>query len=1251
MRRFLKILLALLLVLLLLGGLLGYGLLPGVLENWGGAALLAALQGQLNGQVSARAVSGNPFRGLTYQDLVVSGPGGEVLRVARLELGLSFWSLATLKPRLACTLFKPQLNLVQDQDGSWNLSALRRPGPPPPDSGGFSLLGVLLRRVEVPRLRVEKGEVSLTRAGETRRFAGLELRADLSLGRPGQPGQEILIRQADLALDTPPGRLEGQTRLSYRRGLLQVSRFTLKLADQPVLSLKGEVCAPEAGPTCRLRGQLGPLPGAALKRLFPRWPVPWNLAGDLTASGSWDRLRLALKGNMGQAQFDLKGELKAAATPPAFNLDLELKGLTGAQLQALENLSPQKLEGLSPVSARLHLEGAGLPWKPRSLAARLDLEPCHYRETRLSQGRFTLKGDATKQEMAGQAEGNFGALTLKAVGQLLPLGAPSRGAGGELTLDARDFRPGALGLDRFSETQVTARLAGKFRLPPGYSLARAYLSGSLEARGHLERQPLKQGRARFTLEHRKLNIAEARVSLASLEASFQGSFSDSGLQVRFAAGVADLGKLPWLTLPVSGALQGEGGVAGSWKAPQVTLAARARRLAGRGLKLEAADLSLALNGWPPESGRLQLKGHKLTAGIASFATLNLTGQGESRKWRFEMAATAAKQTPRAELAGTADLESRPLVVGISRATWQTENLTVKNTAPFQVRFLPGLQVGPASFQVDGGTFALQGSLGEGELAGRLEMKNLEAALLEPLGLPVKGRLQGHLALAGTPRAPSLDGSLSLAAGQLRNVPLKTLGTTLSFREGELQISGALEEGLKGSRLSWRGSLPLAVSLAPFKVAWGEKDLYLKVHSDNANLALIAALSPEIQAAESPLTILLEARGNPRQPRVAGQIRWGAGSLQLRQAGTPYKLDPGEIRLTGDKVAIPEIRFTSDGTLKLSGELSLAAPQGPQLEGRAQFNNFLVLNRGGNALWENGLVDIRGPLSGLQVKGRLVSPRAQFRPSFFRSELDPDIVLVSAPPQARGPSPGPALWRQLEMDVALKAPGNVILKDPMAKLELSVSLRARKAPGGPILLGGKIRALKGTVDIQGRPFKVEKASLVLPGTAGQPILADLHATERVQDITLVLNVTGTVLNPQIRLESLPPLPPADVLSYLVFGAPTATLTKDQYLSLGQQSWGVLGGVTSKKINEILGQSLPFLGGFKVRSGMGGGTFAVGVERELTKNVRVSYERHLNEERGQYEQQVRIEYKFNRNLSIESQLTPRNSGADAFYNIDF
>ena len=81
---------------------------------------------------------------------------------------------------------------------------------------------------------------------------------------------------------------------------------------------------------------------------------------------------------------------------------------------------------------------------------------------------------------------------------------------------------------------------------------------------------------------------------------------------------------------------------------------------------------------------------------------------------------------------------------------------------------------------------------------------------------------------------------------------------------------------------------------------------------------------------------------------------------------------------------------------------------------------------------------------------------------------------------------------------------------------------------------------------------------MPGVAGKPMTIEGSAVHDMDDITLVLNVSGTMTDPKIRLESLPPLPPADVLSYLVFGAPVRHPEPgNNTWPWGRNNWGFWG----------------------------------------------------------------------------------------------
>ena len=135
MRRF-RVFLYTAVLLLALGGQGLGGILPQKPLNWGGPQFLELAQSQLNGKLAAREISGNPLTGLTYKDVVLTGPQGQVLlRADQLELRLSAQSLTRLHPVVArLALVNPRLHLIQEE-GRWNFSPLapsQAPGPSEP---------------------------------------------------------------------------------------------------------------------------------------------------------------------------------------------------------------------------------------------------------------------------------------------------------------------------------------------------------------------------------------------------------------------------------------------------------------------------------------------------------------------------------------------------------------------------------------------------------------------------------------------------------------------------------------------------------------------------------------------------------------------------------------------------------------------------------------------------------------------------------------------------------------------------------------------------------------------------------------------------------------------------------------------------------------------------------------------------------------------------------------------------------------
>lgn len=1208
--------------------------------GWGGWRLVDWAQGRIHGEVKVRQVRGTPLTGLVFTDILVQGRQGEVLRAERVELRFSLFSFVKLQPVIAhLGIYGPRLTLKEDQAGHWNVSGLFRERPPPP-----------FHSLNFPQIQVQDGALDLSRPGETQHFRDFDLKLALTVLNPKRPRQAVQVHGASLAVTAPQGRFRLDAAFTYSRRRLDLKWLKVGAGEQPLMALAGEVRLDAADPIIDLKGSLGLVSGEEMRRLWPRWPAAGDLEGNFQVRGALAQLQVMGTGSLQKATYTLKGTLGRGSGPWEYDLGLALDGMAPGLLMARDHPWEPKLKALEPLAARLHLKGAGLGWPSERMEWSLECRPFRYQGARVEHLQLTLMGNARDQRLDGLVKGNFGQLKVAALGKLLPQFA------GDLKLKWEGVRPDLLGLPFLTDSLLDGSFAGNFRwlaAPPSASL---WVSGEVEAWGQILKQPLKEFKGRLTWDGARLEVPQVKLSLGTLTAEMKGAIQRTGLDVAYRGSLAADGTLPWLPADVRGRLEGEGTLKGPWEMPQLTFQGKGQSLLAGGLALDSLVIKVSGAGWPPQAGNLDLRGTGGKTPVGTFSQTHLTSQGEAGRWRFNFNASTP-QGPTAELKGTADLKARPLSLVMERCRWQLKGVSAYNTTPLQVRLWPGWEISPVTFKVNDGQVTFQGRAQEGKLTGRLEVGDLSASFFCIKGSPCQGKFRGQVTLSGEPRAPIIQGQLAWGPGKWGDFSFRAFKTSLSYRDARLHLTGSLEESEPGPRLTWDGHLPLNLSASPLNWSWGDRDLHIRLQGEKVNLALLTALTPEVLAAEGTLDIAAEWQGSPRRPRVSGQVRWGPGFLTFRQTGASYRLAPGLARLQGDKLQFPEILLESGGSARLNGEVTLSGFKPQQVDARAHLQEFVVLRRGGGEAASNGTLTLNGPWAAPLLKGRLLIPRATFQPGFFRGEKHPDITLVArqAPPSPpERPSPGAndlSFYKGLQMEVTMDAPGGVWLRDKNLNAELAGSLKAIKRSGQPVFIAGEVHTLKGTYELQGRNFKIERGIIRLPGNPREEVTLEGRATQEMDGLTLILTATGAASKPQVRLESIPPLAPSDLLSYLVFGRPAQRLTKEEYQRVGQQAAGVLGGLTAEKVKELLGKDFPLVSDVTLRSSATGERPAVGVAKPITKDLTVSFERKFDPLHRDNTEQVILEYKVTPFFSVESQMGRRNPGADVLFNLDF
>jgi translocation and assembly module TamB len=1237
MRRFWYLLLGLA-AMMIVGALALWPLLQtDAVWTWGGHRLVDFARSRIYGEIAVQEVRGNYLTGLHFRGVTVRGRQGEVLRAAGLDIRFSLLSFVKLQPVIAkLAIHDPHLTLTQDQEGRWNVSNFFRPKPPPP-----------FHTIDFPQITIQGGEINLTRAGASQIYRGLDLLLTLTVLHPKRPQQAILVRRASLSGDTPWGRLGLQTRLSYGSNLLNLLSFSLTAADRALVSLAGEVRFGKAEPLCKLLGEVGPIPGEEMRRVWRHWPGSLDLTGKFQLTGTPSQLQISGEGPLIQAGYSFKSQVRHQAGEWHYDLDLDLNGIRPQILGSGEGGWVSRLKNLPPLGLQLHFKGAGLAWPPKNLEGTLQCLPFSYHATRVEQLQLTFSGNGREQRLKAKLRGNFGGLNATVAGPLLA------SLSGEVKIQADGLQPGVWGLPVAAGSLLSGKFSGNCRLPGALPASPLLITGDLEARGQWGQQPLKDLRARLSLKGSRLEIARAQVKLGTLAADLKGTVDSRAVDLQGKGTMTMDGSWPLLPPGLRGRVAGEGALKGPFAAPQFYFQAQGQKLAWQDFAWREVSLKAAGAGWPPSAGNLEIQGHGLKTPAGVFSQAAFLSQGAGGKWQLHFTASSP-QGLRAEIQGAADLLAQPRLLTLQRCNLVTPKVSAMNTSTINVHFLPGLEMGPATWRINDGRLTLRAQSRGNELAARLEAVDLPASLLDIKGAALAGKIQGQIDLTGSLQHPAMQGQFTWGPGKWGNFPFRSLQTSINYREGTLVLKGSVEEKPAGPRLVWDGRIPLRLSFGPLRWDWGERDMDFRVQGENTNLALLTALTPEVQRAGGALAIMAQWQGNPLHPRVSGKIRWGEGTLQLRIAGPLFKLLPGEASLQGGKLVIPDMALESGGMAHIHGSITMAAFWPQQVDLRAQLQDFQGLGRGGAEAFGTGSVTLTGPWSAPLLKGRLVVSKASFRPSFFQTGIHADIVLKKAPSSsgAQALKAGkPVSWKNLQMDITLDSPGGAWIIDKRLRVELAGTLKAQKRRGEPTYMAGTLRTLKGTYQLQGRPFKIERGEIRFPGKPHGEVTMEGRATHEVSGITLILNASGSANKPQVKMESIPPLSPPDLLAYLVFGRPAQTLSREEYLTVGQQALGILGGITAQKIQEVLGKDFPLVGNVSLKGGQSEGRQMMGVAKPLTKDLTVSFERKTSPLYRDDTNQMRLEYKVNKYLSVESQVGRRNTGGDVLLNLDF
>ncbi|HET9207999.1 MAG TPA: translocation/assembly module TamB domain-containing protein, partial [Burkholderiaceae bacterium] len=721
---------------------------------------------------------------------------------------------------------------------------------------------------------------------------------------------------------------------------------------------------------------------------------------------------------------------------------------------------------------------------------------------------------------------------------------------------------------------------------------------------------------------------QARATASSNELNLDGRWATEAAQDRWQVKaslpalaalqpMAALSSAPMQRWPQAGGAQLQGQLEGRWPAlsGSGTLQSTAVRTPDFALQDGRLVWRFGAGDDPTFDVALTLKA--LSRGEQRLDELQARVEGSLREHRLSLRADSPVRPPAwsENLLGTTEGGSRAELSGRAgwRAaaggggTWQAFDTALRvgaRSSNTDWIAASGLQ---AVLQFDPGLVPREASLAPGRLvaAGGAALRWTEAAWraegqrvdlvteLEPLAVaPLLARLQpeigwgGDLTLLGRIEVHAaqrfdVDVVLARSAGDLRIAD--ETGAPQSLGIGELQLAFSVHDGVwrfaQGAAGRQLGEIVGAQTVRTHAQArWPPDSAPLEgvVQMRVANLAAWGTWVPPGWRLGGNLQVAAALGGRFGAPELRGDMR--GAELSVRNILLGVNLTEGELQasLEGSVARVPRLHFKGgEGRLQLNGDAVLGDTPSARLHVEAE--RFRLLGRVDRRIVTTGSADLQLARESLKLDGRFTVDEALF--DFSKSNapsLDEDVVVVARAASAPGEAaprnlraatgPLPATLRQAQVNLSIGLGDNLQVRGRGLDAKLRGDLRL-STPGGRLAVQGEVRTAGGTYAAYAQKMVIERGVLVFTGAADNPRL-DILALRPNLDVRVGVAVTGTLLNPSVRLFSDPDMADMDKLSWLLLGRPSEGLGSNDTALVQRAALALLSGEGEAPTDKLL-----------------------------------------------------------------------------------
>ena len=504
-------------------------------------------------------------------------------------------------------------------------------------------------------------------------------------------------------------------------------------------------------------------------------------------------------------------------------------------------------------------------------------------------------------------------------------------------------------------------------------------------------------------------------------------------------------------------------------------------------------------------------------------------------------------------------------------------------------------------------------------------------------------LGGHAHVRSTPNF-SADVVLERIRGDL-SVSDETGTQALQLTDLRLALSAqdgvwSLTQALAGKTLGEAAGAVTARIAPPQLVPGAQTPIQGVLQARVANLGTWGAWVPPGWRLAGSLETSAVIGGSVGAPEYTGQIRGTQIGVRNVVQGVNVTDGDVDIKLQGSSARIERFEAKAGaGVLRLEGGASLGEAPNAQLTLSA--DKFQLLGRVDRRLVASGRAKLQLDAQALSLDGRFELDEGLI--DFTRGDaptLADDVRVAARPraadpgaePQQRGTAPAPG--RNVVLDLQVVLGERLRLRGRGLDTQLRGDLRLT-TPGNKLAVNGTVRTASGTYAAYGQKLSIERGELMFTGAVENPRL-DIIATRPNLEQVVGVAVTGTALNPRVRLFSEPEMADIDKLSWLVLGRASDGLGRTDTALLQRAAIGLLAGEGSGPTDQLISAVGLDEVSFRQTEGEVRET-VVSLGKQLGRRWYVGYERSLNATTGNWQ----LIYRIAQRLTLRAQSGLDNS----------